>query len=269
MRSAHQQRARRARRDDPRDSHDHLRDRPGPTRRTQTLEERVHDADRAKSSRASASTAGREGRPRASTMDRIRTARTTACRRCARCSRTSCAIRRPRAVRVEVDTDGEPHRGDRARQRHRLHHPTSAPAAALRNLVARARELGGDCTIDSKIGGGTMVRWTANSNGLNDPTAARRRPRDRSSRPPRTLRGPRATSKSSPRPARSTRRWPSTSPTWTSRCSTCACPTAAASTSVAQLRARATRTSVSDADLLRRQRGTQRLGTSPVRGATS
>ena len=41
----------------------------------------------------------------------------------------------------------------------------SAPVGAgrgLRNLVSRARELGGDCRVDSAPGRGTLVRWTAN-----------------------------------------------------------------------------------------------------------
>jgi signal transduction histidine kinase len=32
----------------------------------------------------------------------------------------------------------------------------------LRNLASRARDLGGDCYVDSEIGHGTQVRWTAN-----------------------------------------------------------------------------------------------------------
>ena len=36
------------------------------------------------------------------------------------------------------------------------------PGRGLRNLRSRARELGGDCTIDSEPGRGTLVRWTAN-----------------------------------------------------------------------------------------------------------
>jgi signal transduction histidine kinase len=36
------------------------------------------------------------------------------------------------------------------------------PGQGLRNLTSRARELGGDCVIDSEIGRGTLVRWTAN-----------------------------------------------------------------------------------------------------------
>jgi len=40
--------------------------------------------------------------------------------------------------------------------------PNIGPGRGLRNLASRARELGGDCTIDSEIGRGTMVRWTAN-----------------------------------------------------------------------------------------------------------
>ncbi len=40
--------------------------------------------------------------------------------------------------------------------------PNLGPGRGLRNLASRARELGGDCTIKSEIGRGTMVRWTAN-----------------------------------------------------------------------------------------------------------
>jgi signal transduction histidine kinase len=40
--------------------------------------------------------------------------------------------------------------------------PNIGPGRGLRNLASRARELGGDCTINSEIGRGTMVRWTAN-----------------------------------------------------------------------------------------------------------
>ena len=36
------------------------------------------------------------------------------------------------------------------------------PGRGLRNLIARARQLGGECTIDSAPGRGTLVRWTAN-----------------------------------------------------------------------------------------------------------
>ena len=36
------------------------------------------------------------------------------------------------------------------------------PGRGLRNLASRARELGGDCSIDSLVGRGTLVRWTAN-----------------------------------------------------------------------------------------------------------
>lgn len=36
------------------------------------------------------------------------------------------------------------------------------PGRGLRNLTSRARDLGGDCTIDSTPGHGTLVRWTAN-----------------------------------------------------------------------------------------------------------
>ena len=35
------------------------------------------------------------------------------------------------------------------------------PGRGLRNLTSRARELGGDCVIDSQLNRGTMVRWTA------------------------------------------------------------------------------------------------------------
>jgi signal transduction histidine kinase len=35
------------------------------------------------------------------------------------------------------------------------------PGRGLRNLTSRARELGGDCVIDSGPSRGTMVRWTA------------------------------------------------------------------------------------------------------------
>ena len=40
--------------------------------------------------------------------------------------------------------------------------PNIGSGRGLRNLSSRARELGGDCTIESGIGTGTMVRWTAN-----------------------------------------------------------------------------------------------------------
>jgi signal transduction histidine kinase len=36
------------------------------------------------------------------------------------------------------------------------------PGHGLRNLIARARELGGNCLVESGPGRGTMVRWTAN-----------------------------------------------------------------------------------------------------------
>jgi signal transduction histidine kinase len=39
--------------------------------------------------------------------------------------------------------------------------PNVGSGRGVRNLASRARELGGDCTIDSIIGGGTTVRWTA------------------------------------------------------------------------------------------------------------
>ena len=40
--------------------------------------------------------------------------------------------------------------------------PSIGPGRGLRNLTSRARELGGDSTINSEIGRGTMVTWTAN-----------------------------------------------------------------------------------------------------------
>ena len=40
--------------------------------------------------------------------------------------------------------------------------PRIGAGRGLRNLNSRAHELGGDCTIESQIGRGTMVRWTAN-----------------------------------------------------------------------------------------------------------
>lgn len=40
--------------------------------------------------------------------------------------------------------------------------PNIGSGRGLRNLSSRARKLGGDCTIQSEIGAGTMVRWTAN-----------------------------------------------------------------------------------------------------------
>jgi signal transduction histidine kinase len=39
--------------------------------------------------------------------------------------------------------------------------PNVGSRRGVRNLTSRARELGGNCTIESKIGGGTTVRWTA------------------------------------------------------------------------------------------------------------
>jgi signal transduction histidine kinase len=39
--------------------------------------------------------------------------------------------------------------------------PNVGSGRGVRNLASRARELGGNCTIESKIGGGTTVRWTA------------------------------------------------------------------------------------------------------------
>jgi signal transduction histidine kinase len=40
--------------------------------------------------------------------------------------------------------------------------PNVGSGRGLRNLSSRARELGGDCTVESELGNGTMVRWTAN-----------------------------------------------------------------------------------------------------------
>lgn len=39
--------------------------------------------------------------------------------------------------------------------------PNIGSGCGIRNLGSRARELGGTCSIDSRIGGGTTVRWTA------------------------------------------------------------------------------------------------------------
>jgi signal transduction histidine kinase len=39
--------------------------------------------------------------------------------------------------------------------------PNVGSGRGVRNLASRARQLGGNCTIQSKIGGGTTVRWTA------------------------------------------------------------------------------------------------------------
>jgi signal transduction histidine kinase len=39
---------------------------------------------------------------------------------------------------------------------------TSGTGSGLRNLVSRAHDLGGECTINSELGRGTLVRWTAN-----------------------------------------------------------------------------------------------------------
>jgi signal transduction histidine kinase len=39
--------------------------------------------------------------------------------------------------------------------------PNVGSGRGVRNLSSRARELGGNCTIKSKLGGGTTVRWTA------------------------------------------------------------------------------------------------------------
>jgi signal transduction histidine kinase len=39
--------------------------------------------------------------------------------------------------------------------------PNVGSGRGVRNLASRARELGGNCTIESKRGGGTTVRWTA------------------------------------------------------------------------------------------------------------
>jgi signal transduction histidine kinase len=39
---------------------------------------------------------------------------------------------------------------------------TAGGGRGLRNLRSRAQDLGGECIIDSAIGRGTLVRWTAN-----------------------------------------------------------------------------------------------------------
>ena len=39
---------------------------------------------------------------------------------------------------------------------------TSGTGSGLRNLASRAHELGGECSIDSELGRGTLDRWTAN-----------------------------------------------------------------------------------------------------------
>ena len=39
------------------------------------------------------------------------------------------------------------------------------PGRGLRNLASRARDLGGTCVIESEVGRGTMVRWTARLSG--------------------------------------------------------------------------------------------------------
>jgi signal transduction histidine kinase len=55
----------------------------------------------------------------------------------------------PRKIRLEVRDDGVgflPHVG---------------PGRGLRNLVSRARELGGECTVDANPGRGTTITWEA------------------------------------------------------------------------------------------------------------
>ena len=37
----------------------------------------------------------------------------------------------------------------------------SGSGRGLRNLASRAHDLGGDCVVESRVGGGTLVRWTA------------------------------------------------------------------------------------------------------------
>ena len=39
---------------------------------------------------------------------------------------------------------------------------TASGGRGLRNLATRSRELGGDCYVDSELGHGTQVCWTAN-----------------------------------------------------------------------------------------------------------
>ena len=65
------------------------------------------------------------------------------------------------AVEVKVDTDGELIEVI-VRDNGVGFVPNIGTGRGTRNLVSRARGLGGDCTFDSKIGGGTTVRWTAN-----------------------------------------------------------------------------------------------------------
>jgi signal transduction histidine kinase len=65
------------------------------------------------------------------------------------------------AVEVKVDTDGDLIEVI-VRDNGVGFVPNVGSGRGTRNLVSRAREFGGDCTFDSKIGGGTTVRWTAN-----------------------------------------------------------------------------------------------------------
>jgi signal transduction histidine kinase len=65
------------------------------------------------------------------------------------------------AVEVKVDTDGDLIEVI-VRDNGIGFVPNIGAGRGTRNLVSRAREFGGDCTFDSKIGGGTTVRWTAN-----------------------------------------------------------------------------------------------------------
>jgi signal transduction histidine kinase len=65
------------------------------------------------------------------------------------------------AVEVKLDTDGE-FIEVIVRDNGVGFVPNIGTGRGTRNLVSRARELGGDCTFDSKIGGGTTVRWSAN-----------------------------------------------------------------------------------------------------------
>lgn len=65
------------------------------------------------------------------------------------------------AVEVRLDTDGELIEVI-VRDNGVGFVPNVGSGRGTRNLVSRAREFGGDCSFDSKIGGGTTVRWTAN-----------------------------------------------------------------------------------------------------------
>jgi len=65
------------------------------------------------------------------------------------------------AVEIKLDTDGELIEVI-VRDNGVGFTPNLGSGRGVRNLASRARELGGDCTIESLIGGGTTVRWSAN-----------------------------------------------------------------------------------------------------------